>query len=220
MAAMREGESGPQGRAEVIPAELTAYEGILDMDRVAGGKRFQGTWLRRDDGTRLLLSYRPMPEHFNLIERRVVVRGEHYSPEGQAIMAEHFRPSTIELAKGEPPAGEPPKEIPLPARSTTGDALRARVGGWAEVHATLVEARPGSHGHDWREVVFRMDDGTEFVTTEAEWVVDKSYRPHFGARVTVLGSVYEDEGKLGFGKTVMCLGEVEGCGRGTAPVRR
>ncbi|MEZ4380411.1 MAG: hypothetical protein R3A79_03630 [Nannocystaceae bacterium] len=201
-------------------ADLAVYEGVLDMDRAPAGKRFQGTWLRRDDGTSLLLSYRPMPEHYHLIERRVVVRGEHYSPQGQAIMAEHFRPVAIELAAGEPDPGPPPTELPLPPRAATGEALRARVGRWAEVHATLVEARPSRRGSDWREVVFRMDDGSEFVAVEAEWVVDKTYRPRFGRRVTVLGSVYTEEGALGFGTLVLCEGEVEGCGRSTPAIRR
>jgi hypothetical protein len=38
-------------------------EGRYEVDPIPGGKRFQGSWLILDDGTRYVLSYRPHPDH-------------------------------------------------------------------------------------------------------------------------------------------------------------
>ena len=203
---------------EAAPVQI--YEGRFDIDRLPQGKRFQGSWLQLDSGDRLVLSYRPMPEHFALVGKRVVLEGRPYSPGGQRIGGRHVRVESIRLAEGETALAEAPTSLPVPRRFASKAELGVRVGRWVQVFATLVGEREGAADGDWRTLEFRLDDGEIIVTVEASWVVDKAYRPHFGERVSLLGKVYEREGVLGLGPVEACLGEVLGCGMTAKGLRR
>ncbi len=161
-----------------------------------------------------------MPEHFALVDKRVVLEARPYSPGGQAIGADHVQVESIRLAEGESALAEPPDTLPIPPRVRTAEEVGARVGRWVEVFATLVGEREGAADGDWRTLEFRLDEGAIIVTVEATWVVDKTFRPHFGERMTLLGKVFERDGQLGLGPVEACLGEVQGCGMGAKGLRR
>ena len=81
------------------------YEGVLDIDRASGGKRLQGTWLQREGRETMAISYRPQPEYFQYVEKRVKIIGERYRPDpmAQQISTPHLIVHSIELAEGETP---------------------------------------------------------------------------------------------------------------------
>lgn len=196
-------------------ARARNFEGIFDIDRLAGGKDFQGSWLELEDGRRYVLSYRPMPAHVDKVERRVVVRGFTYAPEGQRIRSEHLQVISMRLADGETPYVSPPTSLPAPPHVLTRAELRARVGRWVQAVGTLKDAkRPDADG--WQEVELRLDDGAAVSTIERESLVERIYRPNFGARVTLIGELSQRDGAFVLvGTTGLCVGEVEGCGTTT-----
>jgi len=226
--ALAPGREAPAGDDDDVPlprdtlsGELQTYEGRFDIDRLPQGKRFQGAWLTQDGGESLLLAYRPMPEHFAFVDKRVIVEGRPYSPGGQQIGAEHVRVESLRLADGETAPAQPPTSLPVPPRVETGEELGARVGRWVEVFATLIGEREGTADGDWRTLEFRTGDGSTVITVEASWVVDGTFRAHFGRRVTLLGKVFDGgDGQLGLGPVSVCLGEVEGCGMTAKALRR
>ncbi len=213
-------EAPPMERGGTPPGAIQTYEGRLDMDRLPQSKRFQGTWLELDGGGSLVLAYRPMPEHFALVDRRVVLEARPYSPAGQSIGADHVQLESIRLAEGETALADPPDALPVPPRVQSGEEVGARVGRWVELFATLIGEREDAADGDWRTLEFRLDGGAIVVTVEASWVVDGTFRPHFGERMTLLGKVYERDGQLGLGPVEACLGEVRGCGMGAKGLRR
>lgn len=194
------------------------YYGVFDIDRMVGGKALQASILRTDRGEDYILSYRPMPEHFDKLEKRVVVRGSEYSPSGQRLMAKHLKAESIRLAEGETPYPEPPTTLPAPPVVRTGKAMKSRKNRWVQVVGTLVDAKPDSG--DWHRVTLRLDDGTDVTTTEAESLVDSIYRPRFGKRVTLLGEVHLEAGKLTLPIVAVCDGAVDGCGTTVPSVLR
>lgn len=208
----------PIGPTPEEEARARDFTGVFDIDRVAGGKRLQASTLAADDGTRYILSYRPMPEHFDKVEKRVVVRGFTYAPQGQAVMAEHLRALSIRLADDESPYASPPTALPTAPIARSGAELRAREGRWVQAVGVLVGATPTTDR--WRAVTLRLDDGATVEVIEAESIVDRIYRPRFGARVTVLGRLFDDDGTLRFGRVLVCDGEVAECGRATPAVPR
>jgi hypothetical protein len=76
---------------------VTAIEqhATLRIDPVPGAKRFQGVWLERADGTRWVVDYRARELWSWFADHEVIVTGEKYAPEGQAINAVHFRVDTV-----------------------------------------------------------------------------------------------------------------------------
>ena len=118
-------EAGSIGAAEVAEvagddAQGREFTGILDVERIAGGKRLQATTLECDDGETYILSYRPMLDHLDKIERRVIVRGETYAPEGQAVGGRHLRArsrSTRPTSTLPPSARKPRPRSTAPCRS-------------------------------------------------------------------------------------------------------
>jgi hypothetical protein len=76
-------------------------EATLRIDDHAGGKHFQGVWLERDDGARWVISYRADDWWLPFRDHRVRVQGVVYEPQGQAVMATHFRVKTLALTPGE-----------------------------------------------------------------------------------------------------------------------
>lgn len=217
-------EAGSIGAAEVAEvagddAQGREFTGILDVERIAGGKRLQATTLECDDGETYILSYRPMLDHLDKIERRVIVRGETYAPEGQAVGGRHLRARSIHLAEGEAPAPVVEGALPVPPIARSGAEARARVGRWVQIVGVLVGVKPGDD--TWQVVILRLGDGVEVEITETRGIVDRVYRPHFGAQVTALGNLFAgEEGRLGLGRVALCAGEVDGCGMTTEAIRR
>jgi hypothetical protein len=128
------------------PIELV---GRYEVDPIPGGKHFQGAWLVLDDGTRYVIAYRPVPEHFQFLEKRVRIEGRPYVPgsDTQHIQATHLEVHTIELAPGETPYAVPPVEpIPPPVVRMASEAA-ARDGRWARVvgRVTSVEDDPDGY---------------------------------------------------------------------------
>lgn len=190
-------------------------EGFLDMERLASGKRFQGTWIHLDAGEPLLLSYRPVPEYFGFVERRVVFTGERYEPRGQAVGAQHFRIATIELAPGETPYDPVPATLPKPPVLRDRASLRARHGRWVQVVGTLMpgKALPKDGSLETMETSIRLQDGSLVMSRTAKSYYERDWRALEGQVVTSLGKLHIDHGalRLGYASSV-CPGEVDGCG--------
>lgn len=79
----------------------TRLQGKLTINAHPGGKRFQGVWVVVD-GHKHLISYRANPWWRPFEGRAVQAWGEPYTPQGQAIMADHFRIRRLELADPKP----------------------------------------------------------------------------------------------------------------------
>ena len=85
-----------------------AFEAVLQIEAKPGEKRLQGVWLERADGQRWIIAYRAEPCWRPFAGRRVRARGETYQPEGQAVLATHFRVRALELVD---PKAEPMAEL-------------------------------------------------------------------------------------------------------------
>lgn len=81
-------------RVTVVPAG-EGVEGVVRIEAGPGSKRFQGVWLERPDGERLVLAYRAYDWLKSLEGRAVRMTGETYVPKGQAVMATHYRVDTV-----------------------------------------------------------------------------------------------------------------------------
>lgn len=88
-------------RVQPTPLRVTAVpagegiEGVVRIEARSGRKQFQGVWLERPDGERLVLAYRAYDWLKSLEGRAVRMTGETYVPSGQAIMATHYRVDTV-----------------------------------------------------------------------------------------------------------------------------
>lgn len=119
---------------------------VVKIDAKPGGKKFQGVWLHTDSGRRLVVSYRAH-EHWRAFEgRRVEAQGKHYQPEGQAIMADHFRVTSIVV-----PDPTPDDEIVWMSAEEDYEGEFQRY-----------EWPKGSKGAGGNSTVFRSDDGRRF----------------------------------------------------------
>ena len=159
-------ESGDQQPAalDTTPAygDPVKLEGRYELDPIPGGKRFQGAWLVLDDGTRHIIAYRPVPEHFAYLEKRVLVEGRPYVPgrDTQHVLATHLEVHSIRLAHGETPYLLPPDEPIAPPVVRTSAGLAARNGRWAKVIGTLESVCDSADGH-LGLARLRLEDGTE-----------------------------------------------------------
>ena len=211
--------------------ELQEVEGLFDIERFASYKRFQGSWLHLDGGGKLVLSYRPMLDYAAFVERRVIVRGEHYSPEGQAISARHFRVKSMRLAEGQRPRDDVTDgQLPRPPVVRTLAEFKAREGRWIQLFATLVSAK--ADGHFWLDITLKLDDGQQLESKLQKFYFERLEKDPVGERVTILGSVYSTRPQLEpfeilsldpadiptgpfelkLGASTICLGEQADCG--------
>ncbi|GIW72287.1 MAG: hypothetical protein KatS3mg102_1829 [Planctomycetota bacterium] len=178
--------------AEGNPMEAEGrFEGRLEIDPVPGGKHFQGTWLVLDGGERLVIDYRPVPEYFRYLERRVVVRGRTWwpPPEVQHIGARHLEVHEIAPAPGEQPLEPPPAELPAPPHVTDAAGARARLGRWAQVVGTL-ELLPAERDNPWwRRAALTLADGTRI---EVESAPAPEAERLAGGLVTAVGRLRAD----------------------------
>ena len=148
-------------------------EGYYEVDPIPGGKRLQGAWLALDDGTRYVIAYRPVPEHFAYQDRRVQVEGRPYVPgrDTQHVVATHLEVHSIQLAPGETPYLLPPEKPLAPPVVRTATELAAREGRWARTVGTIesVHHDPGGYLGLAR---LRLEDGAEVRARDvrvAEW---------------------------------------------------
>lgn len=218
--------SGPTepGKAQARPGpkekpKIVSYSARFDIDRLPGGKMFQGSILYLGDGSTLVASYRPMKQYFHLVDQRVAVKGFHWSPpaHAQQIMASHFTITEMSLdPKASPFYATKPIQLPAPPAVRTGKELAARDGRWVRVIGTL---RGGSKPKNeaWGTAELTLADGAlayasvYWSTYELEW------KPLVGQDVTITGKagVKEEGGKkrlLVVGRTAVCKGVVERCG--------
>lgn len=127
--------------------KLAEQRGTLRIDAQPSGKKFQGVWLERADGSRWVIDYRARQVWTWFADREVIVRGGCYTPEGQAIMAPHFRVERLR-----------------PATPAPGSGPYLEVGPEVVLRGELVTetAPPGSKLAGTARVVFRADDGETY----------------------------------------------------------
>ena len=201
--------------------KTVTYTARFDIDRLAGGKRFQGSIIYLDGGRTLVAGYRPIKEYFQFVDRRVVVQGYHWSPDpnAQQIMADHFTITSIKLAPGETPYTSKPKALPTPPMVRTKKELEARKDRWVQVVGTL----HGGHkpkDEAWGVANLDLGDGTR-VEASVYWsTYEGQWKPLVGKEVTVTAKAatkQEEAGKKRFllpGRTAICEGVKDGCGMG------
>lgn len=76
--------------------DLESFEATVEIDDQPGGKRLQAVWLVSGK-TRRVIDYRANEWWKPFDGRKVKATGASYSPEGQAISADHFRVHSLEL---------------------------------------------------------------------------------------------------------------------------
>ena len=166
------------------PVQLT---GRYEVDPIPGGKRFQGAWLVLDDGTRYVIAYRPVPEHFRFLEKRVCVEGRPYMPgaDTQHIQAIHLEVRNIALAPGETPYAVPPTEPIPPPVVRTASELAARDGRWARVVGRVEAVEDDPDGY-LKLARLRLGDGIEVSVGN---VLGAEWSRYVGKAVTVVSRV-------------------------------
>ena len=187
--------------------ERTTVVGVLDMARVAGGKRLQPTVLEPDGGGEvLLLSYRPVAAWYGFVERRVRVTGRPYtpSPYTQHVNGSHFEVEAVELEDG----GEAPTVDSLPpaTKVATLEALPAP-GRWVRIVGTL-QPLPSTEDA-WTTVTVDLEDGTRFHAD----VRVRQARGHDGKMVSCVGQLDVAGTRTLVGQTALCAGDDARCGQ-------
>ena len=114
---------------DLIPS-LDAQNGTIMVDPPdsKGGKEFQGVWFITTDGTKKLVSYSTRSVWAQFDGKAVTVTGESYFPQGQSIVADHFRITRLKLQK------------------TNDAALYVSVGPETKMHGTM-QLSKGEAGH-------------------------------------------------------------------------
>ncbi|MBN2433125.1 MAG: hypothetical protein JXQ27_16760 [Acidobacteria bacterium] len=204
-------------QTETRTGEECELEGRYEVDALPAGKRFQGTWLVLDDGRRFVLSYRPDPERFEFLDKRVRVRGRPYQPgsDTQHIRARHLQVTSIALAPGETAWPEPPRTIPAPPLVRRKAELDVAPR-WVSLVGRLATAEEVPDEFFGRAVM-QMEDETRVVV---EPITVNEWQAFVGQVITVTGPLRrrgEDEGPGGFlfelGRPhVICAGVRPGCG--------
>ena len=196
-------------------SEPVTLTGVLEVDRLPSGKRFQGTWLLRDHASPLLLSYRPIEEHLHLVGKRVVVTGRHktLSPNVQQVSADHFELATLTIHPEEKaPSMESTSSIPPAPLLEPESDLSAMHGRWVHVQGVALDAT-----HDTSSfftVPLQLSDGTTvLLLTLNDTEYSSSWQPLLGQDVTVLGKLWivsGEEAQLS-GPHHICAGHVTAC---------
>lgn len=87
--------------------EVLRLEGIVRASRYdpeLQGKQFLGAIIECSDGQEWVIDYDEQSPFHAFAERRVLVSGEPYKPEGQMILGQHLRVSTMRLVEVTPDA--------------------------------------------------------------------------------------------------------------------
>lgn len=186
--AQPETPTGASSAPKPPKAAMHTITGRLEMSRVASGKRLQATTLITSSGHTYLLSYRPMPEHYALLEREVIVSGSHYTPQGQAVYGDHYKVESIALAPGQQPIQPAPKALPAPPFAKNLAQLKAREGYWARVEVTIKDHhRPPNER--WISVNLAAPDGTLLRTMISEHVFESKWLPLKGQKLTLISAI-------------------------------
>jgi hypothetical protein len=199
-------------------ARATSLTGTYEVDPVPQGKKLQGAWLVLEGGHRVVLSYRPFPEHFRYIGKRVVVRGAYPSmpPHIQSISARHFTVTSIALAPGETPHATAPARIPAPPLARSRAELERLEGKWVRVYgrAVTLEVSPHESRYALRLVV-ELPDGHRLQTSNHYLNLRWDKRDPRDT-ITVVGRATRAPMDGGTGASVgfsaVCQGHVERCG--------
>jgi hypothetical protein len=196
-------------------------EGRYEVDPIPGGKRFQGSWLVLDDGTRYVLSYRPNPDYFLFVDKRVRVTGRPYTPgrDTQHMLAAHFQIISIELAPGEIQYADPPSQLPAPPILRTLDEIRMRVGRWGQVVGHLIALQDEEDTH-FKIAHLELEDGIRIIARNA---AERQWKPYLGSIITIVsriemsssgGASTDDENAVILtGWYAICPGETNYCGK-------
>jgi hypothetical protein len=189
------------------------FEALLDIDRLESAKHFQGVWLEKADGERLLVAYEPSAEYFRFVEKRVLVVGETWMPDPyeQHVAAKHIKVTSIRLADGETPYNPEPKSLPAPPLARSMKELTPRIGRWVEVQAVLQSAEKHAND-DWCDAALLLDDGTMLKSSMYVTALESTWKPLVGKRVTAMGKLQQKDGLHLIGPPALCAGEVRGCG--------
>lgn len=175
---------------------VTYEDALFEIDRVAGGKRFQGSWLLLPSGQELLLSYRPMPEYFDLLGKKVVATGKHYSnpPHVQSIGADHFELHDLKIAPGNKPITPKPTELPAPPLVRDEEAFRAMFRRWVQLRGTLLgESKDNDKEDSWIEVVIALEDGTRVHANFYKLTYQREFAQLEGKRISTTGRAWSDQ---------------------------
>lgn len=176
------------------PDQRVYKDAIFEVDRVPGGKRFQGSWLLLGSGERLLLSYRPLPGYFHLLGKRVIATGRHktHAPHEQQIGADHFELSSMEAAPGEAPITPKPVQLPSPPHVKTRAEFRAHFGRWVRIHPTFTGLATPQEDSRWLRLGLKLEDGSALEVHTSTSDYEKSWRPLAGKQLTLLGEASSD----------------------------
>jgi hypothetical protein len=207
--------SGPTERIAKRPGgDTVTVIGIYRVDPVAQMKRFQGTWLEKADGKRLLLTYRPVPRYYPYIGKRVEVTGRYpkIDPRAQRIVGpDHFTAQTITLRPGQQPG---PERIPTPPTVSSKAALARHVGQWVRLHGKVRERKVSPHeSHYLQSLVVRLPDGHE-VSTRKHYLRNQRWNEQDPTTdVTIIGRVWKRKpgGELFVAFEAVCQGRVPRC---------
>lgn len=175
---------------------VTYDDAIFEIDRVAGGKRFQGSWLLLPGGQELLLSYRPMPEHFDLLGKKVVATGKHYTnpPNIQSIGADHFELHSIEAAPGVKPLSPKPTSLPAPPIVRDEKSFRGMFRRWVQLRAKLIGESEGNDKEDsWIEVVLELEDGTKIHANFYKLTYEREFAKLEGKQISTTGRAWSEK---------------------------
>jgi hypothetical protein len=186
--------------------EMDELTGFLTMDPVAGGKRFQGTWIE-SKGVRHVVSYRPVQAYFAFQNKRVVARGERYmpGPHEQHIDAPHFRVKELELADGEVPHDPPLDRLATPPTARSLAEADAVPGRWVRLVGKMSDVKRDRYG--WLSARLQLSDGVVELDRMSKDTAQE------GVRSVVCAIVRDEQGDIeAFGAVVACDGDVERCG--------
>jgi len=89
--------AGGTTTAPMKPPATMKFDATVAIDAKPGSKQFQGVWLVRADGSRLLIDYRATGLWRPFEKQKVTATGRTYYPRGQAIKAKHFRVETLQM---------------------------------------------------------------------------------------------------------------------------
>ena len=200
----------PEPSYEPTFEERVEVTGLYSVSPVRGGKRLQaGSLLVDGESESWILSYRPQPDYFEFVDKRVVVTGRPYtnSPYVQSVGGTHFEVESMKLAPGETPYDPKPVKLPAPPRVRSEAEIEARAGRWAHVVGRLGVDR-AEDGEIW--VDGHLDiDGTKLrlpVTGH-----QSKLRPLDGKQVTLLAHIQKEGTKLTLQVGKACPGVVDEC---------
>jgi len=201
--------------AENSYGEPVKVEGRLVIEPLPAGKRFQGTWVVLDDGTRYVLSYRPEPAYYAFVDRRVVVEGRPYRPAEhvQSYGADHLELDSMVLAAGQVAIEPAPQELPAPPFAETAEQLTGRAGLWVQLSGPFSRATLEEGDTFLATNAVELGDGTR---VEVEVVAHQVEGIEEGQLVTVVGSVQAPAGHGGAHRLhnvrAVCPGKLNLCG--------